>query len=172
MNKDARKNPLVGIVMGSDSDLPILRECAAVLAEFGVAHEMVIASAHRAPDKTTAYAKSAAARGIKVIIAAAGYSAHLAGVMAALTTLPVIGVPLAGSPLQGFDSLLAMCQMPAGIPVATMTLGVAGAKNAAHFALEILALGDATLAKRLTEYRVKLAQAVDTKDRELQAGKL
>lgn len=150
--------------MGSDSDVPTMREAAAVLELFHVAHELVISSAHRAPDKTTAYAKGARARGVQVIIAAAGYAAHLAGVVAAQTTLPVIGVPLAVSALQGVDALLAMGQMPAGIPVATVTIGVAGAKNAAHLAVQILALSDPQLAAALTQYRTDLAAEVDKKD--------
>ncbi|MBI4238308.1 MAG: 5-(carboxyamino)imidazole ribonucleotide mutase [Deltaproteobacteria bacterium] len=156
--------PRVSIVMGSDSDVPTMREAAAVLELFHVAHELVISSAHRAPDKTTAYAKGARARGVQVIIAAAGYAAHLAGVVAAQTTLPVIGVPLAVSALQGVDALLAMGQMPAGIPVATVTIGVAGAKNAAHLAVQILALSDPQLAAALTQYRTDLAAEVDKKD--------
>lgn len=161
--------PVVGIVMGSDSDLPVMQETAKVLEEYGVGCELVIASAHRAPEKAAQYARSARDRGLKVVIGAAGYSAHLAGVLASLTTLPVIGVPLAGSPLQGFDALLAMGQMPSGIPVATMTVGAAGAKNAAHFALQILATNDADLAARLATYRENLAATIEKKDQALRA---
>ncbi|MBI4366075.1 MAG: 5-(carboxyamino)imidazole ribonucleotide mutase [Deltaproteobacteria bacterium] len=162
--------PVVSIVMGSDSDLTVMKEAGAVLEEFGVAHEFVVSSAHRAPEKTAAHAKGLLARGIRVVIAAAGYSAHLAGVMAAYTTLPVIGVPLAASPLAGMDALLAMGQMPAGVPVATMTIGVTGARNAALYAVAILALQDGGLAKRLQAYRRKLAAAVDAKDRAVRGG--
>lgn len=159
--------PLVSIVMGSDSDVETMRAAAEVLQQFQVPNEMVIASAHRAPEKTAAFAKGAADRGIQVIIAAAGYSAHLAGVIASYTTLPVIGVPLAASPLQGVDALLAMGQMPAGIPVATVTIGTAGAKNAAHLAVQILALKDPALATQLRTYRKNLAASVEAKDKKL-----
>lgn len=162
-----KTTPLVSIVMGSDSDVPIMEAAAETLRDFGIAHELVISSAHRAPDKTTAFAKGAAGRGIQVIIAAAGYSAHLAGVIAAHTTLPVIGVPLAASALQGVDALLAMGQMPAGIPVATVTIGKAGAKNAALLATAILALRDTALAKQLQHYRATLAASVEAADQAL-----
>lgn len=157
--------PHVSIVLGSDADLPTMRETGKILEAFGIPFEYVISSAHRAPDKTAAYAKGAAGRGVRVIVAAAGYSAHLAGVVAAYTTLPVIGVPLSGSPLNGMDALLAMGQMPGGIPVATMTIGSVGARNAALFAVAILALTDAGLAKQLGAYRQRLAEEVETKDR-------
>ncbi|MBI2092028.1 MAG: 5-(carboxyamino)imidazole ribonucleotide mutase [Deltaproteobacteria bacterium] len=160
-------NPQVSIVMGSDSDLPVMEDAAKTLKEFGVAYEMIITSAHRAPEMTTDFAKKAAPRGIKVVIAGAGYSAHLAGVIAAQTVIPVIGVPLAVSPLQGVDALLAMGQMPSGIPVATVTIGKAGAKNAALLAVEILALSDGSLQKKLVEYRRKLAAEVKGKNRKL-----
>ncbi|MBI2342714.1 MAG: 5-(carboxyamino)imidazole ribonucleotide mutase [Deltaproteobacteria bacterium] len=160
-------NPQVSIVMGSDSDLPVMEDAAKMLKEFGVAYEMIITSAHRAPEMTTDFAKKAAPRGIKVVIAGAGYSAHLAGVIAAQTVIPVIGVPLAVSPLQGVDALLAMGQMPSGIPVATVTIGKAGAKNAALLAVEILALSDGSLQKKLVEYRRKLAAEVKGKNRKL-----
>lgn len=159
------RNPLVSIVMGSDSDLPVMEEAADVLKEFGVPHEVVITSAHRAPDKTIKYAKSLEARGVRVVVAGAGYSAHLAGVIAAKTIIPVIGVPLAVSPLQGVDALLAMGQMPSGIPVATVTIGKAGAKNAALLAIEILALNDDKLSTKFKEYRKKLAKNVEAADR-------
>jgi phosphoribosylaminoimidazole carboxylase PurE protein len=159
--------PLVSIVMGSDSDLPVMEEAARTLEDFGVAHEMVITSAHRAPDMTINFAKKAGTRGVKVIIAGAGYSAHLAGVIAAQTVLPVIGVPLSVSPLQGVDALLAMVQMPSGIPVATVTIGRAGAKNAALLAAEVLALSDPILRKKLLAYRKKLANDVKEKDKKL-----
>lgn len=163
----AELTPVISIVMGSDSDLPTMKEAGKVLEEFGVAYEYVISSAHRAPEKTAAYAKGAAARGIKVVIAGAGYSAHLAGVVAAHTTLPIVGVPLIGSPLNGLDSLLAMGQMPGGIPVATMTIGGVGAKNGALFAIAILALSDGALAAKLTAYRKRLADEVEKKDQQV-----
>ena len=150
--------PLVGIIVGSKNDLPIVQEAADVLTRFGVAHEVIVSSAHRQPSKTAAYAKSAASRGLKILIAAAGYAAHLGGVLAAHTILPVLGVPLAASTLGGMDSLLAMVQMPAGIPVGTLTIGPAGAKNAAYLALQILALHDAALATKLQAYRNELAK--------------
>lgn len=159
------QTPIVSIIVGSESDRPMMQAAEMILTEFGVAHEMVVSSAHRAPDKTATYAKEAAGRGVRIIIAAAGYSAHLAGVVAAYTTLPVIGVPLAGSPLAGWDALLAMGQMPGGIPVATMTIGPVGAKNAALFAIAILALTDAPLAERLRAYRQRLAEPVQSTDR-------
>ena len=132
----------VGIVLGSASDWPQVEPAAVLLKEWGIGVEVVVASAHRAPKRVQAYARDAAARGVKVIIAAAGTAAHLAGVLAAETTLPVIGVPMPGSHLKGLDSLFSTVQMPAGVPVATMALGAAGAKNAAIFAAQILALSD------------------------------
>lgn len=162
-----QNKPQVSVVMGSDSDIPVMEEAAKALKEFGVQHEMIITSAHRAPDMTVDFAKNAAGRGVKVIIAGAGYSAHLAGVIAAQTVIPVIGVPLAVSPLQGVDALLAMGQMPGGIPVATVTIGKAGAKNAALLAVEILALSDALLQKKLVAYRKRLAEEVAEKSEKL-----
>ncbi len=159
--------PLVGIVMGSDSDLPVMEEALRMLEFFKVPCEMTIASAHRTPKKTSLYARNAEARGLKVIIAGAGYAAHLAGVIASETTLPVIGVPMDSSPLNGLDALLSTVQMPGGVPVATMAIGRAGARNAALFAVEILALGDARLRAELKEYRKSLARAVAAKDRKL-----
>src|SRR6201993_4674371 len=140
--------PLVAIVMGSDSDLEIMRESGKALDEFGVAYEMDITSAHRSPSRTGEFARNAAARGIKAIIAGAGGAAHLAGVIAAETTLPVIGVPIPSSSLQGLDSLLATVQMPAGIPVATVAIGKAGATNAGILAAQMLALSDPEIAKK------------------------
>jgi phosphoribosylaminoimidazole carboxylase PurE protein len=159
--------PQVSIVMGSDSDLPVMEEAAKTLKEFDVPHEMIITSAHRAPDMTTKFAKGASDRGIKVVLAGAGYSAHLAGVIAAHTVIPVIGIPLAVSPLQGVDALLAMGQMPGGIPVATVTIGKAGAKNAALLATEILALSDPRLNKKLLDFRKKMAKDVEEKSKKL-----
>ncbi|HTP65675.1 MAG TPA: 5-(carboxyamino)imidazole ribonucleotide mutase [Geobacteraceae bacterium] len=160
--------PLVLIVMGSDSDLQVMEAGAVVLAEFGVPFEMRISSAHRTPDRTAALAAEAAGRGIRVIIAGAGMAAHLAGVIAAATTLPVIGVPVGGGALNGMDALYSTVQMPGGIPVATMAIGQAGAKNAGLLAVQILALSDAGLAGKLTAYREKMGLEVEEKDRGLQ----
>lgn len=162
------KNPKVLLVMGSDSDLPVMQEAADILSKFGVAHEIRISSAHRSPVRTLALASEAAGRGIKVIIAGAGMAAHLAGVVAAKTTLPVIGVPMPGGALNGVDALYSTVQMPGGIPVATMAIGKAGAKNAGLFAVQILALADSDLAKALVEYRTEMDKEVESKDRELQ----
>ncbi len=150
----------VGIVLGSGSDWPQVEAAAALLKEWGIGCEVVVASAHRAPGKVQAYARDAAGRGLKVIIAVAGMAAHLAGVLAAETSLPVIGVPMPGSHLNGLDSLLSTVQMPAGVPVATMAVGAAGAKNAAIFAAQILALGDPKLKARLTRHKEELEQQV------------
>jgi 5-(carboxyamino)imidazole ribonucleotide mutase len=159
--------PQVLIVMGSDSDLHVMEEAARVLQEFGVDHEIRISSAHRCPQRTAALAEEAAGRGIKVIIAGAGMAAHLAGVIAAGTILPVIGVPIGGGALNGVDALYSTVQMPGGIPVATMAIGRAGAKNAGLFAVQMLALTDAAMTARLHEYRAKMAQEVEAKDRVL-----
>lgn len=156
------------ILMGSESDLPIMEEAAGILKEFGIGFEMHISSAHRSPKKTAELASGAAARGIKVVIAGAGMAAHLAGVVAAETVLPVIGVPLTGGALNGVDALYAMVQMPGGIPVATMSIGKAGAKNAGLFAVQILSTAAPELRKRLVDYRVKLAEEVADKDAALQ----
>src|SRR5512141_767097 len=161
------QNPLVLIVMGSDSDLPVMEEGARILTEFGVPFEMRISSAHRSPQRTAALAAEAAGRGIRVIIAGAGMAAHLAGVVAAETVLPVIGVPMGGGALGGMDALYATVQMPGGIPVATMAIGRAGAKNAGIFAVQILSLGDAKLTAALISYREKMADAVAERDRKL-----
>ena len=161
-------NPKVLIVMGSDSDLPVMEEAARVLKEFGISHEMRISSAHRCPHRTATLAGEAAGRGIRVIIAGAGMAAHLAGVVAAGTILPVIGVPIGGGALNGVDALYSTVQMPGGIPVATMAIGKAGAKNAGLFAVQMLALTDTALQAQLVEYRVKMAQEVETKDYALQ----
>lgn len=161
------QSPKVLIVMGSDSDIPVMEEGAKILAEFGVPCEMRISSAHRAPRKTAELASGAAGRGIEVIIAGAGMAAHLAGVVAAETTLPVIGVPIGGGALNGVDALYAMVQMPGGIPVATMAIGKAGAKNAALLAVQILALSDRGLAEKLADHRRRMAEEVESKDGEL-----
>lgn len=149
----------VGIVMGSESDRTTMEEAAKALADFGVGSEVVVRSAHRAPEATAHYARSAKSRGIEVIIAGAGGAAHLAGAMAAHSRLPVLGVPLATSPLSGFDALLATVQMPPGVPVGTLGVGAWGARNAAHLALRILALGDAALAQRLERHAAEMARA-------------
>jgi len=145
--------PLVGIVMGSISDRDVMEECIKTLKEMDISFEITVSSAHRSPDKTRDYATSATARGIEVLIAGAGWAAHLAGVLASYTTLPVIGVPIDSSSLKGIDSLLSTVQMPPGVPVATMAIGRGGAQNAAIFAAQILALKHAEIAKRLEEYK-------------------
>jgi phosphoribosylaminoimidazole carboxylase PurE protein len=159
--------PRVSIVMGSDSDLDIMRESAKALEEFGIEYEMDVTSAHRSPERTAEYARKAAARGIRVIIAGAGGAAHLAGVIAAHTTLPVIGVPIPSTSLQGMDSLLATVQMPAGIPVATVAIGKPGATNAGILAAQILGLSSEPLARKLEAHKEKLANSVDEKSRKL-----
>ena len=151
--------PRVGILMGSQSDAEVMAQASQVLTEFSVEHEVKILSAHRAPDKTAEYARSAADRGIEILIAGAGAAAHLAGTLAAHSLLPVIGVPLAASSLQGMDALLATVQMPGGIPVATMAIGKAGAKNAALFAIQILSRQDADLFDKLAQYRAEMRAA-------------
>lgn len=161
--------PIVGILMGSDSDLPVMQEAAAMLQEFGIEYEMTVASAHRTPKKVIEYCTSAERRGIKVIIAGAGWAAHLAGVIASQTTLPVIGVPIDSSPLKGFDALFSTVQMPGGIPVATMSLGRAGAKNAGVFAAQIIAVSDVKVANRLKVFRVEMERDVEEKAKRLEA---
>jgi len=143
----------IGIVMGSASDWPVMEACAATLDEFGIVTDRRVLSAHRTPDAAIEWGRNASDAGLQVIIAAAGGAAHLAGVMAAVTPLPVLGVPMESASLKGMDSLLSMVQMPAGIPVATFAIGKAGAVNAALFAVALLALGDKRLAEALTEYR-------------------
>lgn len=160
-----RREPIVGILMGSDSDLPILQKAADILGELGIGHEVRILSAHRTPVDTAEYARGARERGLKVIIAAAGGAAHLAGVVAAYTTLPVIAVPVAIEPLRGLDSLLSMVQMPSGIPVATVAIG--GATNAGLLAAQILGTADAEIATRLDAHREELAEASRQKNRNL-----
>jgi phosphoribosylaminoimidazole carboxylase PurE protein len=159
--------PLVSIVMGSDSDLEIMREAGKPLHEFGIAYEMDVTSAHRSPERTADFARKAAGRGIRVIIAGAGGAAHLAGVIAAHTTLPVIGVPIPSTSLQGMDSLLATVQMPAGIPVATVAIGKPGATNAGILAAQIIALSDGGVAKKLDAHKEKLAAGVAEKSEKL-----
>jgi phosphoribosylaminoimidazole carboxylase PurE protein len=150
--------------MGSDSDLPVMEKAAKTLREFDIPYEMMISSAHRSPRKTAEFARLAEERGFKVLIAGAGAAAHLAGVLAAETTLPVIGVPIDSSALKGLDSLLAMVQMPSGIPVATMAIGAAGAGNAAVLAAQILALSSPVLAARLRSFKEQLEAEVEEKD--------
>ena len=157
--------PVVGIIMGSDSDLPVMQETTKVLKQFEIPYEIGVYSAHRSPHRTAEYVRSARERGLKIIIAGAGSSAHLAGVTAAETTLPVIGVPIDSSPLSGLDSLMSTVQMPPGVPVATMGVGKSGATNAAMFALQILALGDENLTKRLGEYKEQLERSVAEKSK-------
>ena len=155
-----RQKPLVGLIMGSQSDWPTLKAASDTLHALGIAHESKIVSAHRTPERMTSYAKSAAGRGLKVIIAGAGGAAHLPGMTASLTTLPVLGVPVESKALKGMDSLLSIVQMPGGIPVATFAIGQSGAKNAALHAAAILALSDAALAKRLAKWRAEQTKAV------------
>jgi phosphoribosylamine--glycine ligase len=165
----AAAKPVVGILMGSDSDLPAMAECARVLEGYGLAYDMRVLSAHRTPEQATAFAREAEARGLKLVVAGAGGAAHLAGVVAAHTTLPVIGVPLAGSPLGGFDALLSTVQMPPGIPVATMGIGPMGAKNAGHLAAAILALSDRALRARLKRQRATMTAEALRKGASLEA---
>ena len=152
--------PLIGIIMGSQSDWPTMRHAAEMLEQFGIAHERRITSAHRTPDRLAEYARTARERGIKVIIAGAGGAAHLPGMAAAWTTLPVLGVPMESHALKGMDSLLSIVQMPAGIPVGTLAIGRAGAVNAALLATSILSLSDEALAARLASYRAAQTASV------------
>jgi 5-(carboxyamino)imidazole ribonucleotide mutase len=154
---------LVGIVMGSDTDLPIMSESAKMLEKFGIPYEIEVSSAHRSPARTHEYASTAGARGLKAIIVAAGGAAHLAGVIAAVTTLPIIAVPMATTVLSGINSLLSSVQMPAGVPVAAMAIDKPGAVNAAIFAAEIIASYDAEIGKRLVAYKEELAKSVAEK---------
>ncbi len=163
--------PRVGILMGSDSDLEVMRETEKRLDQFGIAYETRILSAHRTPEKAAAYAATAEQRGLEVIIAGAGAAAHLAGAMAANTTLPVIGIPIDSSSLKGLDALLATVQMPAGIPVATMAIGKAGAANAGILAAQIIARKDPKIAARLIEFKKEMAAGVEDKDRKLRESK-
>ena len=160
--------PRVAILLGSDSDLPVMAECARVLEGYGVSYEIRVLSAHRTPEETAAYAKAAMGRGIKVIIAGAGGAAHLAGVIAACTTLPVIGVPVLGKSMNGLDSLLSMVQMPPGIPVATVAIN--GGKNAGLLAVAMMALGDASLQEKLIAYRKKIAAESLAKNKQFEQG--
>ena len=162
--------PKVGILMGSDSDLPVMSETARVLQEFGVPYEITVASAHRSPARVEKYAVGAERRGIQVLIAGAGGAAHLAGVLASLTTVPVIAVPLASSPLSGLDALLASVQMPPGVPVAVTSIGSWGARNAGILAVQILATADPLLKGRLQDHRKMMAADVERKARKIESG--
>ena len=155
--------PQVGIVMGSDSDLDVMKEAAAVLKKFDIPYEMTVASAHRSPQRAADFSGSALKKGFKVIIAGAGHAAHLAGVLAAHTRLPVIGVPIDSSCLQGLDALLATVQMPPGIPVATMAIGKSGARNAGILAAQIIATSDPDLGRKLTRFKQEMARQVEEK---------
>ena len=161
------KKPQVGVLMGSDSDMPVMEKTLEVLKKFKVTYEVKVLSAHRSPDETVRYVKSAEQRGLKVIIAGAGGAAHLAGVLASHTNLPVIGIPMETKSLKGIDSLLSISQMPSGVPVATMAIGEAGAKNAAYFALRILGLRDASMGRRLQAHRLKMRASIRLKNKRL-----
>ena len=163
-----KARPQVGIVMGSDSDLGVMEETAAILRNFGIAFEITVASAHRTPRRAAEFAASARDRGIKVIIAGAGHAAHLPGAMAAHTTLPVIGVPIDSSALQGMDALLSTVQMPPGIPVATVAVGKPGAVNAGILAAQILAVSDPVLADKLVNHKAAMAAKVEEKAQKLE----
>ncbi len=159
--------PRVAVVLGSDSDYPVIEGMIQIFRDFEITYELTISSAHRSPDRTHRYAATLEDRGIQVVIACAGSAAHLAGVLASHTILPVIGVPIDSSPLLGLDALLSTSMMPAGVPVATMGIGKAGATNAGVLAVQILARSDSALAARLKEYKKKLADRVEERDREL-----
>ena len=169
--KSNPENVLVSVVMGSDSDLPIMIEATKILEEFGIGHELILTSAHRSPVRTTKFATSAASRGVKIIIVGAGAAAHLAGVIASQTNLPVIGVPIDATSLNGLDALLSTVQMPGGIPVATMAIGKAGAKNAALFAVRLLALENKKISTALLAYIGKMAKDVEKKQETLSCRK-
>ncbi len=159
------QNPMVSVLMGSDSDMPVLKEAIGILGDFEIPMEVMILSAHRSPEKTAQYAKAAKDKGVKVIIAAAGGAAHLAGVIASHTILPVIGVPIKGSTLDGLDSLLSIVQMPPGVPVATV--GINAAKNAGLLAIQILALSDEDLQCKLILFKEQMVINIDKKNKEL-----
>jgi 5-(carboxyamino)imidazole ribonucleotide mutase len=165
MKKQHSARPAVGIIMGSDSDWPTMKSAAEACAEFGVPHEVQVISAHRTPRDLERYASTAQQRGLRVIIAGAGGAAHLPGVTAAYTTLPVIGVPMESKALKGLDSLLSIVQMPSGIPVATVAIG--GARNAGLLAVQILAVGDTALQKKLVRFKARLAEESRAKNRKL-----
>lgn len=156
-------SPLVAIVIGSESDMPVMNEATKILDRFNVMYKMIVASAHRSPRLVQEFARGAEEEGLEVIIAGAGGAAHLPGVIAAETVLPVIGVPIDSSPLKGFDSLLSIVQMPGGVPVATMAVGLAGAKNAAILAVQILSRKDPSLLKQLRQYKDDMAESIAKK---------
>jgi len=162
-----KTRPIVSVVMGSDSDFPIMSETIKVLEDFGIPHEVFLTSAHRSPERTTSFAKGAAKKGIKVVIVGAGAAAHLAGVIASQSLLPVIGIPIDATALGGLDALLSIAQMPGGVPVATMAVGRAGAKNAALLAIRILAVEDKSLQKKLQAFIQKMAQDIEKKQENL-----
>jgi 5-(carboxyamino)imidazole ribonucleotide mutase len=171
MHAESQAKPLVGVIMGSRNDYAVMRAAVEMLGEFGVPYEVRVVSAHRTPDLMFAYADAAACRGLRVIIAGAGGAAHLPGMVAARTVLPVLGVPIAATALQGIDSLLSIVQMPRGVPVATLAIGAAGAANAGLLAVEILATTDCELQSKLVAWRVArreevLSQSLDTLDAE------
>jgi phosphoribosylaminoimidazole carboxylase PurE protein len=169
--KNSIAKPRVGILMGSDSDLEVMQEAEKRLDYFGIAYETRIMSAHRTPEKAAEYAATAQERGLDAIIAGAGAAAHLAGAIAANTTLPVIGIPIDSSSLKGLDALLATVQMPEGIPVATMAIGKAGAANAGIFAAQIVARKDSGVAAKLAKFKKEMAAGVEDRDRKLQSAK-
>jgi phosphoribosylamine--glycine ligase len=169
VSKKQVKASKVGIVMGSDSDLAVMQEAANILKKFEIPYEMTVASAHRSPQLAAEFAGSAIKKGIKVIIAGAGHAAHLAGVLAAHTRLPVIGVPIDSSCLQGLDALLATVQMPPGIPVATMAIGKSGARNAGILAAQIIATADPELGQKLTRFKQEMARQVEEKAKKVEA---
>ncbi len=163
----AKEKTLVGVIMGSDSDYPVMAEAGRMLEKFGIGFEVEVVSAHRSPARAAEYAETAAKRGLRAIIVGAGGAAHLAGVVAALTTLPVIGVPMPSTSLNGMDSLLSTVQMPGGVSVATMAIGKPGATNAGIFAAQILALSDADIARKLVDYKKELDSGVAEKSARL-----
>jgi 5-(carboxyamino)imidazole ribonucleotide mutase len=169
MNKKVAS--VVSVVMGSDSDFPIMNETIKVLEDFGIPHEVFLTSAHRSPERTSSFAKGAAKRGIKVIVVGAGAAAHLAGVIASQSLLPVIGIPIDATALGGIDALLSIAQMPGGVPVATMAVGKAGAKNAALLAIRILAVEDENLQKKLRVFIHKMARDIEKKQKNLTCQK-
>ncbi len=171
MMEDTVVQPKVAVVLGSDSDYPVIQDMLKILKDFGVEHELTVSSAHRSPDRTHRYAAALEGRGVQVVIACAGAAAHLAGVLAANTILPVIGVPIDSSPLNGLDALLSTSMMPAGVPVATMGIGKSGASNAAVLAVQILARSDAELSERLRSYKKQLADRVEQRDSELRKAR-
>ncbi len=167
-SKRQKEAVMVGIVMGSDSDLDIIQEAAAILKKFEIPYEMTVASAHRSPQRAGDLAATALKRGMKVIIAGAGHAAHLAGVLAAHTTLPVIGVPIDSSCLQGLDALLATVQMPPGIPVATMAIGKPGARNAGILAAQIIATSNSKIAAKLDKFKQEMTRQVEEKAKKIE----